>query len=60
MGKGYSRLVPSYFKNFNIENRVQKQMNKLQSEQPVDLTGKLAPRHRSTVEILRKLEGRRY
>jgi hypothetical protein len=54
MGGRYSHLVPKYIKNFNVENRIQKQIKR--NEQNVWL--KQAPRHPSTVETLKKLEGK--
>ena len=53
MGKNYSRLVPNYFRNFNIEKRVSRQMDKLETEKVLEIS----PRHPSTVETLKKFEG---
>ncbi len=54
MGSKYSHLVPKYFRNFNIENRVSKQMDRLEK----NVALKMAPRHPSTAALLKKIEGK--
>lgn len=51
MGLKMSNLVPGYLRNFNIEKRV---ANKIET---IEKAGALAPRHPSTVEMFKKIEG---
>ncbi len=46
------KIVPKYFKNFNIENRVSKQIEKIQKG---DITP--SPRHPSTAKLIKEMEG---
>lgn len=51
MGIKLSTLVPRYFRDFNIENRV---MNQIEN---IEKTGRMAPRHPSTAHIFKEIEG---
>jgi hypothetical protein len=53
MGQRASAIIPRYVKDFNIENRVSKQMDRM--EQNVAL--KISPRHPSTAERFKQIEG---
>jgi hypothetical protein len=46
------KIIPKYFKNFNIENRVSNQIEKIQR-------GEISPspRHPSTAKLYKEMEG---
>jgi hypothetical protein len=56
MGAKYSRFVPKYFRDFNIEKRVSKQMDRLEQNTAL----KMSPRHPSTAGLLKKIEGKQF
>lgn len=60
MGKNVSKFVPKYVKDFNIENRMHKYVDKeikLQ-QQLVKKSVQPAPRHPSTQKILEEVESK--
>ncbi len=46
------KIVPKYFKNFNIDNRVSKQIEKIQKGEILQ-----SPRHPSTARLFKEMEG---
>lgn len=53
MGNQLRKLrIPKYVRDFNLENRIEKELEK-------DLTHRVSPRHPSTVERFKKIEGKR-
>ena len=53
MGKSVSKYALKYFRNFNIENKAYKQIDKMEN----NVALKTSPRHPSTAHIFKKIEG---
>ena len=54
MGKGMSKVKPKYVQNYNLENRVMNRIDQIEKGEVVNQ----APRHPSTVEFYKKIEGK--